>query len=159
MRQAQLGHDVDFQDVEDTRRQYQTQAGPNKSEPHVLPPRADLRTPRVLEQDPDIEVTGDQDPEPQSRIAEISVTDSHILNLDNALASLSSAADHALMMARDLETRVQQENNTAALHHAEQIRWILAEAVVPWLTIVDQNLQGVLDNTTESGAVPEPPIL
>lgn len=156
MRKAQLGRDVDFNDVEDTRREYQTQAGPNKSEPHVLPPRNDLRDPRVLEQDQDF---SEPDPDTQSRIAEISVTDSHILNLDNALSTLSSDADHALTMARALETRVQQETNTGAQHHAEQIRWILAEAVVPWLTVIDQNLQGILDTTTESGAVPEPPIL
>jgi len=156
MRQIQLRGQEEETDV---RRQYETLDGTNLSEPHVLPPRMDLRRTNHL-RDPDLD--GDDldsrtaaDDEGLPRIAELSVRDASIIQLDNQLTSVFSQMRTLKSTADALLNRAQQEANTQAIHHSEQILWIIDEALLPWLTEVDDHLDGIIEVTPEGEAVAE----
>jgi len=149
------------EEEKDVRRQYETVDGTNLSEPHVLPPRLDLRKTRTLH-DPDIDESDfDQrtaaEDEELGRIAELSVRDAAIIQLDNQLTSVFRQMRTLKTTADALLARAQQEANPQALHHSEQIQWIVNEALIPWLKEVDENLDGVIEVTPEGEAVGESP--
>jgi len=149
------------EEEKDVRRRYETVDGINLSEPHVLPPRLDLRKTRTLH-DPDLEEfdldsrTAAEDEE-LGRIAELSVRDAAIIQLDNQLTSVFRQMRTLKTTADALLARAQQEGNPQALHHSEQIQWIVNEALIPWLKEVDENLDGVIEVTPEGEAVGESP--
>lgn len=138
------------------RRQYQLQDGTtNQSEPHVLPPRDDLRKPRVIESDPDLDQE-DPDLDPTAVVAAgpivpLTATDQAIRKVDDLLTDLTSKARSLREAANALMSRVRPTDSDEAIHGAEQILWIVEEAVLPWLREIDQNFDSILAATPEGG--------
>jgi len=159
LRELQLQGDVD------PRRQYETQYGVNYSEPHILPPRHDLRDPNPL---PDPDIHGDETNLPDvdlqrraateenlPRIAELPVGDASIIQFDNQLTTAFNTLRSLKTAADALLQRVGQEANPQSTHHAEQITWILEEAILPWLEEVDGHLDGIIEVTPEGQMLEE----
>jgi len=112
-----------LEEEQDVRRQYETLYGPNLSEPHVLPPRMDLRKTRTLH-DPDLDEF-DQDSrtaaeeEGLPRIAELSVRDAAIIQLDNQLTSVFNQMRTLKITADAPMTLPSTHPRTASLPHTK----------------------------------------
>jgi len=137
------GQDPDI--APDSRRKYENQVdGQNFSEPHILPPRYDLRKPKALpdpdldtNQDPDLRVSSAEPP--LLRIAEIEPKEEGIQSLDEALTDFHSVLKRLNASVKAVQDGMVRDQNTAGQHHAEQILWILEEAVAPWYSQMDSH--------------------
>jgi len=161
LRKAQVAKGRDKDLLPEHRRRYRTQGeGVHFSEPHVLPPREELRRTQLLPGDPDfleedIDLLLSLTASDGDRIAELSVTDQAVVQVDNSLTEAFRVARNLLTAAQQMRARAQQEANVEASHHSEQITWILEEAVIPWLQEVDDHLEGVIQATPEGRQVQE----
>ena len=146
--------DVDM--LPDHRRKYVTQDGVNYSEPRVLGPRMDLRTKaRTLPGDPDLEESLQEDAgliaptASGERIADVSLEDQVVLNIDNALTKAAAAVNNLQSACQALLNKLTPVDDPALRHNAERMFWIVSEAVGPWLKEVDGHLDGVIQATPE----------
>ena len=57
--------------------------------------------------------------------------------------------------ASDLLKRANEEQNQEAIHHAQQIKWILEEAIQPWFLEIDEHFDGILQITPEVQSLDE----
>jgi hypothetical protein len=135
------------------------------SDPPVNPPRHDVRRPRTLTNDPDLQPDDEdftpEDPEGLPRLGAVSATDAAIRSLDSLVAEVDHKLRSLEEMARSLLRKLEADTtgNDEATHAAEQMTYILGDALRPWLDQLGQELDAVI-NATPEGRIDrgEPPI-
>lgn len=153
----------DIDEAENLRQPYQTMLGPTHA-PEVLGPQPDKKPDYLTDNDimdgvrPD---DSDMDwvhrrrfsSEEEERFAAISLTDEQIQRVDNSLSDFYRSVGSLLNAARSLEEHTRLEGSPVAHDSAQRFRWVLEDAIDPWARVLEQLLQGVIDQTTEGDSV------